>query len=75
MIIWQGLLPLAHGALGYLDEIAPLAIIGVMAALFVIFGFMSRKRETPADSAESNAGQGTAGPQGEPTAPDHYRLD
>ena len=67
-------MPLAHGTLGSLDEIAAI-VVGLLASVFVVIGFLSRKRE---EQAEQQAGSGLSmhtDSQPETTVPDHYRLD
>jgi uncharacterized membrane protein YuzA (DUF378 family) len=64
------LMPLAHGTLGSLDEIAAV-VVGLAAAVFVVLGFISRKREDETQAGQPGASQ--AGNQ--PDTPDHYRLD
>ena len=66
------LMPLAHGALGSLDEIIPIALIGGMAVIFVVVGFMSRRNEGSSETPEQSP---NPPPSGEQTAPDHFRLD
>ncbi len=67
------LMPLAHGALGSLDEIAAI-LVGLAAAVFVVLGFISRKREEETQPEQSGTPQLGAS-QAETTASDHYRLD
>ncbi len=65
------LMPLAHGAVGYLDELLPVLIVGIPAVLLGAAMFIARKREDkPAESI-------TAGsqPDVEQTRPDHFNLD
>jgi uncharacterized membrane protein YuzA (DUF378 family) len=64
------LMPLAHGTLGSLDEIAAV-VVGLAAALFVVLGFISRKREERTQSGQPGAPQVS----NQPDTPDHYRLD
>ncbi len=64
-------MPLAHGAVGYLDELLPVLIVGIPAVLLGAAMFIARKREdkpaepTPAGS-QSNSEQ---------AGPDHFNLD
>ncbi len=67
------LMPLAHGALGSIDEIAAI-LVGLAAAVFVVLGFISRKREEETQSEQSGVAQVGAS-QPETSASDHYRLD
>jgi|GEM_PF-4040702 hypothetical protein len=64
------LMPLAHGTLGSLDEIAAI-VVGLAAAVFVVLGFISRKREEGAQAGQPDVPQAS----GQPDTPDHYRLD
>jgi|RhiMetdeSRZDD1v2_1073273.scaffolds.fasta_scaffold1127255_2 hypothetical protein len=69
----HGLMPLlAHGALGSLDEILALVLIGGLAVVFVVVGFMSRREEA---DLPAQPDQPATGEQNESTAADHYRLD
>ncbi len=65
------LLPLAHGALGYLDELLPVLIVGIPAVLLGAAMFIARKREDKAADAEPVGGQ----PDTRQTKPDHFNLD
>ncbi len=65
------LMPLAHGALGYLDELLPVLIIGIPAVLLGAAMFIARKREDkPADSAPVGSQ-----PDTRQAKPDHFNLD
>ena len=63
-------MPLAHGALGSLDEIAAI-VVGLFASVFVVLGFLSRKREEQTDQPSTTQIEG----QADPATSDHYRLD
>jgi hypothetical protein len=78
MHVLQSLM-LAHGAVGSLDEIIPIALIGGMAVIFIVVGFMARRSEgQPDDGPEQPPVQDAAGQiearQNE-SAQDHYHLD
>ncbi len=63
------LMPLAHGAVGYLDELLPVLIVGIPAVLLGAAMFIARKREDkPAESAPASG-------QPESTRADHFNLD
>ncbi len=63
------LMPLAHGAVGYLDELLPVFIVGIPAVLLGAAMFIARKREDkPADSTP-------VGGQPDSARPDHFNLD
>ncbi|MCC7447645.1 MAG: hypothetical protein IT324_09525 [Anaerolineae bacterium] len=66
------LLPVAHGALGNLDELLPIIAVAGFALVLVVMGFISRSRgedAPPTDEAPST-------PEQSPDhAADHYRLD
>ncbi len=65
------LMPLAHGAVGYWDELLPVLIVGIPAVLLGAALFIARKREDkPADSAPPGRQPGS-----EQTGPDHFNLD
>jgi hypothetical protein len=72
-------LPLAHGALGALDEVLLMVVVGGLAAILAIVGFRSREEEvTTENTGELNAENAAVGQQGQPAQPataDHYRLD
>jgi hypothetical protein len=72
-------LPLAHGALGALDEVLLMVVIGGLAAVLAIVGFRSREQEETADKpGELNTGHPDNTVTSQPTQPasaDHYRLD
>jgi hypothetical protein len=71
MHVLQNLI-LAHGALGSLDEIIPIALIGGLAVIFIVVGFMARKSEAVPDKSEQATEDNRADAA---TAQDHYRLD
>ncbi len=63
------LMQLAHGAVGYLDELLPVLIVGVPALLLGAAMFIARKREDkPAQSLPGSS-------QPDPEQPDHFNLD
>ncbi len=65
------LMPLAHGAVGYLDELLPALIVGIPAVLLGAAMFIARKREDkPVDSTPAGSQ-----PDTEQAAPDHFNLD
>ncbi len=65
------LMPLAHGAVGYLDELLPVLIVGIPAVLLGAVMFIARKREDkPADSIPAGSQ-----PDTEQARPDHFNLD
>jgi hypothetical protein len=67
-------LPLAHGALGSLDEVLLMVVIGGLAAILAIVGFRSREQEeTTENTGEHNAE--AASKQAQQVTADHYRLD
>jgi hypothetical protein len=69
-------LPLAHGALGALDEVLLMVVIGGLAAVLAIIGFRSREEEDTAENTGERNTETTAASQPAPQAtPDHYRLD
>jgi len=45
------MLPLAHGALGYLDELLPFFLIAGFAIILILVAFLSRKTENTLESA------------------------
>jgi hypothetical protein len=72
------MLPLAHGALGYLDELLPLFLIVGFAIILGVVALLSRKTDNAVtnqtsdhDSNLSNASEVTD--QGSVT--EHFRLD
>ena len=68
----HGLMPLAHGVFGSLDEVLALVLIGGLAVVFVVVGFMSRREEA---DLPGETDQPTGSEQNESKAADHYRLD
>ena len=69
------ILTLAHGAVGSLDEIIPIALIGGMAVIFIVVGFMARRTEALPDEAEQPSTESQDDQTETVTAQDHYRLD
>ncbi len=65
------LMPLAHGAVGYLVELLPVLIVGIPAVLLGAAMFIARKREDKPADTES------MGSQADPdhARPDHFNLD
>lgn len=69
-------LPLAHGALGSLDEVLLMVVIGGLAAVLAIVGFRSREQEETAENTAELNPENTAASQPVPQATaDHYQLD
>ena len=76
------MLPLAHGALGYLDELLPFFLIAGFAIILVVVAFLSRKTDNTltreADNAkrqiEPDKDKRNASEQRD-KASDHFRLD
>ncbi len=65
------LMPLAHGALGNLDELVLALVIGIPAVLVGAAMFIARSREDkPADPAPT-----ASQPESDQAAPDHFNLD
>lgn len=75
------MLPLAHGALGYLDELLPFFLIAGFAIILIVVAFLSRKTEHTLIHRENEASQDGKDavilPQSSeaPDATDHFRLD
>lgn len=72
-------LPLAHGALGALDEVLLMVVIGGLAAVLAIVGFRSREQEEtaekPGELNTNNTDNTVTSQQTQPASADHYRLD
>jgi hypothetical protein len=69
-------LPLAHGALGALDEVLLMVVIGGLAAVLAIVGFRSREEEETTENTGEQTAENTRVGQPAPQATaDHYRLD
>jgi hypothetical protein len=77
------LIPLAHGALGFWDEVVPMLLVGGFAAVLLVAGMISRRNEEkaakqaqaleqaqPVQSADAPVPVETAEAVG-----DHFRLD
>ena len=77
MYVLQNFVPLAHGELGYTDEVIPLLLVGGLAIFMVIVGVIGRNRDEALadDSADQPVDEPASGDQHEPGADDHYRLD
>jgi hypothetical protein len=75
------MLPLAHGALGYLDELLPFFLIAGFAIILIVVAFLSRKTESTladknSDTEEPPISSDTPSSSGKPDpSPDHFRLD
>jgi hypothetical protein len=71
--MWPGVLPLAHGALGILDELFLILAIGIFVAVLVgpsVIALANRgARDT--DPTSDDAGDIQSGPARD----DHFRLD
>jgi len=66
------LLPLAHGALGNLDELLPIIAVAGFALVLVVMGFISRSRGDDAPPTDETIPT----PEQPPIhSADHYRLD
>jgi hypothetical protein len=77
MYVLQNFVPLAHGELGYTDEVIPLLLVGTLAIVMVIVGVIGRNRDQGLadDSADQPVEEAASREQHEPDADDHYRLD
>ncbi len=70
------LMPLAHGAVGYLDELLPVLIVGIPAVLLGAAMFIARKREDePAGNQSADSMPTGSQPDSKQAGPDHFRLD
>jgi hypothetical protein len=67
-------LPLAHGALGFWDELLPIVMIGAFFVLIVVVGLMSRRNEAALEQ-DGKVKQDKPDHHAETTDdPDHVRL-
>lgn len=87
-MFWPGPLPLAHGALGPLDEILPILVVGLFILVFAAPTIIALARRSRRGGAQ---GESQAAAPDAPAAPDeaqpaaldpanaarrdHYRLD
>jgi hypothetical protein len=62
---------LAHGALGDLDELLPVLIVGALFVAVVVVLFMTRRR----DAGPAEPDQSTADSQPGTEPADHFRLN
>ncbi len=63
------LMPLAHGAVGYLDELLPVIVVGIPAIALGAAMFIARKREDKAADSTPAGGQPAS------DQADHFTLD
>jgi len=68
------LVPLAHGALGFWDELIPVLLVGGFAAILVVTGLLSRRNESKLDE-QLEQSQNPVPVESANAQPDHYRLD